>query len=635
MSSTRPRAALSQAQLNPFVLGWVAYGLRKGIYPTLLSVNLGPPTDPLVYQLLVEDMAGLVWLHAPRLYSYALASTRTRGPYAGRHQDMYATLRNLGKHAVPLDPLLRDKILAVLPDLSADVEGLLRNPPFEPFGQEDAQTLALARWFKHQFMAWRDPILCSLCQNRTEPVGSDELTDQEKRDGGGRVELHRCLDVMCAQVERFVRYNDPLTLLRTRTGRCGEWAHLFYEILRAVGLNARYVWNSEDHVWTEYWSPASQHWVHVDSCEATVGKPLLYARGWGKKQAFCIAAGLEGVEDVTRAYVDDWDDCLGRRADRHWNEEALAQALFEATLRLRISMSREEILACEERDRLHKSWVVNEPRRWREAERDELRGRTSGPADWRAARAELGASPKIVKPSYRAQRTIHSGLAPSAISCQGDATLSDAGVVLTTRGDQVGAAFASARIPQSTSWRAVMTFRLSAPPGSQGADGIALVFLSEPRMGQGGFGLGYTQQDLRAGDFAVEVDTFQSYDFADDPPVPHVSVHSPPHAHHRYSIACSRAACLPPLSDGREHSLEVVYDGSRRKLQGWLKAAGDAEAYDLWETEIPSPAQGDEAYWHIGVTGSTGGLWQKQEVLSLTVEEISIGGFGAMSLDDT
>jgi hypothetical protein len=108
MSSTRPRAALSQAQLNPFVLGWVAYGLRKGIYPTLLSVNLGPPTDPLVYQLLVEDMAGLVWLHAPRLYSYALASTRTRGPYAGRHQDMYATLRNLGKHAVPLDPLVSE-----------------------------------------------------------------------------------------------------------------------------------------------------------------------------------------------------------------------------------------------------------------------------------------------------------------------------------------------------------------------------------------------------------------------------------------------------------------------------------------------------------------------------------------------
>ncbi len=22
---------------------------------------------------------------------------------------------------------------------------------------------------------------------------------------------------------------------------------------------------SEDHVWTEYWSPSLQHWVHVDS----------------------------------------------------------------------------------------------------------------------------------------------------------------------------------------------------------------------------------------------------------------------------------------------------------------------------------------------------------------------------------
>lgn len=77
---------------------------------------------------------------------------------------------------------------------------------------------------------------------------------------------------------------------------------MFYVFLQAAGLEARYVWNSEDHVWTEYWSPTLKHWVHVDSwwvmivanllpltsSEAAVSKPLVYALGWGKKQAFCM-----------------------------------------------------------------------------------------------------------------------------------------------------------------------------------------------------------------------------------------------------------------------------------------------------------------------------------------------------------
>lgn len=79
--------------------------------------------------------------------------------------------------------------------------------------------------------------------------------------------------------------------------------------------------SSEDHVWTEFWSPTAGHWVHVDSCEAEVGKPQLYDRGWGKKQAYCLAFGPYGAEDVTRAYVDDWGECLQRRAEKRFGTD--------------------------------------------------------------------------------------------------------------------------------------------------------------------------------------------------------------------------------------------------------------------------------------------------------------------------
>ena len=77
-----------------------------------------------------------------------------------------------------------------------------------------------------------------------------EPTFVEKNEGGAsRVESYICNT--CRTPLRFPRFNNVLTLLETRTGRCGEWANCFTALCVALGHDTRYVHDWTDHVWTE------------------------------------------------------------------------------------------------------------------------------------------------------------------------------------------------------------------------------------------------------------------------------------------------------------------------------------------------------------------------------------------------
>uniref|UniRef100_A0A2N9J9K3 Transglutaminase-like domain-containing protein n=1 Tax=Fagus sylvatica TaxID=28930 RepID=A0A2N9J9K3_FAGSY len=117
----------------------------------------------------------------------------------------------------------------------------------------------------------------------------------------------------CSRITRFPRYNDPLKLVETRGGRCGEWAICFTLYCRAFGYESRLVLDFTDHLWTECFSELLGRWMHLDPCEGVYDKPLLYEKEWNKKLNYAIAIAKDGVYDVTKRYTRKWHEVLSRR----------------------------------------------------------------------------------------------------------------------------------------------------------------------------------------------------------------------------------------------------------------------------------------------------------------------------------
>nr|XP_047932036.1 peptide-N(4)-(N-acetyl-beta-glucosaminyl)asparagine amidase isoform X2 [Anser cygnoides] len=192
------------------------------------------------------------------------------------------------------DPSLQQKALASIPlqQLKGKAQKKLAQATRLDKGvhvnEDDFLLLELLNWFKNDFFHWVNSLPCSRCGGQTEHK-SDKLTptDDDLRWNASRVENHYCNQ--CQFCNRFPRYSNPEKLLETRCGRCGEWANCFTLCCRAVGFEARYVWDCTDHVWTEVYSSSQKRWLHCDPCENACDKPLLYETGWGKKLSYIIA----------------------------------------------------------------------------------------------------------------------------------------------------------------------------------------------------------------------------------------------------------------------------------------------------------------------------------------------------------
>ena len=184
-----------------------------------------------------------------------------------------------------------------------NVDAMPREEPDNDDEYTDNLVKELLRYFKQDFFKWCDKPECANCHTNEHQqfAGSQGPIPEEARYKCAGVEVYRC--TQCGSTTRFPRYNDPVKLLETRQGRCGEWCNVFTLVLRSFGLDVRYVQNKEDHVWNEYYSRRLSRWVHVDSCEQSFDEPHIYAVNWNKKMSYCIAYGMDGVHDVSGRYI--------------------------------------------------------------------------------------------------------------------------------------------------------------------------------------------------------------------------------------------------------------------------------------------------------------------------------------------
>ncbi|KAF8390849.1 hypothetical protein HHK36_023148 [Tetracentron sinense] len=249
--------------------------------------------------------------------------------------------------------------------------------------QDHAFLLQLLFWFKQSFR-WVNAPPCDACGSGTTGIGMGIALPSEIQFGGSRVELYRCNS--CSKITRFPRYNDPLKIVETRRGRCGEWANCFTLYCRAFGYESRLILDFTDHLWTECFSHFLGRWMHLDPCEGVYDNPLLYEKGWNKNLSYVIAVAKDGVHDVTKRYTRKWHEVLSRR--NITTEPVVSAVLSDITKERRTGFTSQALSILEVRDRTEAE-VLERDLHSRDDASKSLPGRQSGAKEWRIARSEL------------------------------------------------------------------------------------------------------------------------------------------------------------------------------------------------------------------------------------------------------
>ncbi|CAG0894471.1 unnamed protein product [Darwinula stevensoni] len=302
-------------------------------------------------------------------------------PTAFKFHNIRGTLRVHSADVMQYErPELRKKARSLIPVRELETQAEAKAPSESDFC--DFLLLELMHWFKQEFFSWFNAPTCPQCSLEMSSIGHLEPSPEELLWGGSRVEGYQCQQ--CLTTSRFARYNHPGKLLETRRGRCGEWANCFTLMCRALDLDARYVLDFTDHVWTEVYSDCKQRWLHCDPCEEACDTPLLYEVGWGKKLTYVIAFSKDEVQDVTWRYSRDHAATLKRRnlCSEAW---LLSECMHMTREKQRYYSDAERMRLQERLTRELVELLVP-----REVGQGETQGRTSGSLAWRQARGETG-----------------------------------------------------------------------------------------------------------------------------------------------------------------------------------------------------------------------------------------------------